>query len=347
MKRMNVAVPVMVLSLMLGGLSTVYGGGSNDKGAASPKAASGAAKQMTLGWVVARDENHPYTVAAETFAKVLTEKTNGAVTFKLFPGGQLGGDKDMFEALQLGNIDAGVISAPVIAGFTKVLVGTDMPYVFKNDLDMLYAIETGEPGKKLLSKLEAATNVKALTFTMQPFRHFFSNKEIKTIADMKGMKLRCMQTPVHIEIFKALGANPTPIPYTEVYTSMQSGVIDGFESDVIGANSSKFYEVAKYLTISGHFNNAIVLLMSQKAWNKLTPAEQVAAQEAANAAAKASLDLSKAVNAKYIQVMKDKGMKVNELDQKALADAEKPVIAKYMAEIPEVKEFVDAISNTK
>lgn len=307
-----------------------------------------AGKNMRLGWVVARQDDHPYTVASETFSRVFTEKTKGGVKFELFPGGQLGGDREMFEAIQMGTLDAGVISAPVVAAFTKILVGTDMPYIFNNDPDLLFKAEAGEPGKKLLKKLEEVVKLKALSFTFQPFRHFFTKKEIKGLDDLKGLKLRCMQSPIHIDIFKALGMNPTPIPYTEVYTSMQTGTIDGFESDVIGANASKFYEVAKYIIISGHFNNAVLLLMSSKAWNSLSPDEQKAAVAAADEAARATLVCTKTADDKYMKVMKEKGVTVIQpINNAAYTNATKPVIEKYSSQVPEVKAFVQEVAALK
>ncbi|CEP66503.1 TRAP dicarboxylate transporter [Moorella glycerini] len=340
-------VLVLVLGLMLSGCGSKWDTGNKASQPQGSSSTSDGIKKMRLGWVVARQDDHPYTVAAETFAKVVKEKTNGKIQFDLYPGGQLGGDRDMFEAIQMGNLDAGVISAPVIAGFTKVLVGADMPYIFNNDYDLMYKAESGPAGQKLLQRLEEEASVKALSFVYQPFRHFFTNKPIKGLDDMKGLKLRCMETPVHIDIFKALGTNPTPMPYNDVYTAMQTGTIDGFESDVIGANASKFYEVSKYVTISGHFNNAVVLLMSQKAWGQLSPDEQKAVQEAAQEAAKASLDISKKANEKYMQVMKDKGLTINEIDLKPFIAATQPVIDKYAAQIPEVKEFVAAVKALK
>lgn len=357
-------VLTMIVGLILGGCGNITPNASNkaetkqteksavepakEDSSKTPSANAAAAKKMRLAWTVARQDDHPYTVAAETFKKVVEEQTKGSVQIDLYPGGQLGADADIFQAIQLGNIDVAVLSAPVIAGTTKVLAGTDMPYIFDNDYDLMYKAESGEPGKKLLKRLEEEVKgVKALTFVYQPFRHFFSKKEIKTLADMKGMKLRCMQSPVHIDIFKALGTTPTPTPYTEVYTSMQSGTIDGFESDVVGANASKFYEVAKYITVSGHFNNAVVLLMSQKAFIAGSSDEQKAFQAAAEEAAKASLATTKSANEKNMQIMKDKGVKINTVDMAEFVAAEKPVIEKYSSQIPEVKEFVDAVMAMK
>src|SRR5690606_24312394 len=111
---------------------------------------------------------------------------------------------------------------------TNVLIGVDMPYLFANDYDVLWEAQTGEPGKKLLSRLEEETGVKALSFVFQPFRHFYTNKEIKSIDDFKGMKLRSMETPIHMAIYSAMGASPVTMPYNDIYSAMQQGTIDAF-----------------------------------------------------------------------------------------------------------------------
>jgi tripartite ATP-independent transporter DctP family solute receptor len=303
--------------------------------------------QLRLAWSVALQEDHPYTVAAQNFKKTMEKRTNGAVEVTLYPGGQLGGDADIFQALQFGNIDVAVLSTPVIASTTKVLAGVDMPYIFNNDYDLLYKVCSGAPGKKLLKRLEEEVpSVKALCFLYQPFRHIYSKKEIKSIDDLKGLKFRCMQSPIHIDIFKALGATPTPIPYTEVYTAMQSGTIDAFESDVIGGYTSKFHEVAKYLTISGHFNNGIVMMMSAKTWNKLSASQRKAAQAASLNAAKGSFETTVATNDKYMKLT-GKYLKINKIDLAPFVAAEKPIIEKYSQQIPEIKEFVKAVQAMK
>lgn len=347
MKKFKALSGILLVVIMLMGMAITGCGSKNNvsNNSNTSNNADGSEKNLRLSWTVAQQADHPYTVAATTFADVLKKETNGNIKVDLYPGGQLGGDVDLFQSIQEGNLDVGVISAPVIASFTKVLAGTDMPYIFNNDYDLMYKAESGEPGQKLLKALEQNCNVKALSFLYQPWRHFFTNKEIKSIDDMKGLKLRCMQTPVHIDIFKALGTSPVTLPYNESYSAMQTGTIDGFESDVIGANASKFYEVSKYITVSGHFNNAVLLLMSDKCYDSLTPDEQKAVQDAASAAARASLECTKNSEQKYMQVMQDQGVKINEVDLAPFKQAVEPVIAKYSAEVPEVKEFVDAVKS--
>lgn len=330
-KFLRYALPLIAVVLMFG-----------------PAAKSGEAKKtLRLSWTVAYLKDHPYSVSADTFKKVVEEKTNGEIKVDLYPGGQLGGDRDLFESIQMGTLDVAINSTPVIAGFTKVLVGADMPFIFENDYDLMWAAKMGEPGKKILARLEDETGVKALTFLFQPFRHFYTNKHITKLEDFQGLKIRAMETPVHLDIFRAMGASPTTLPYNDIYSAMQQGTIDGFESDVIGAVASKFYEVAKHLTISGHFNNAVVLIMSPITFDGLTPAEQKIMQEAADAAAKAAFDVTVRENDRYVQEMANQGMTITEIDMEPVYASVQPVIQKYTAEVPEVKTFVEDVKALK
>lgn len=299
-------------------------------------------KTLRLAWTVGYDEKHPYTVAAETFKSYVEEKTEGRITVELYAGGQLGGDAEMLEMLQMGTLDVAVTSTPAIANFTDVLVGCDMPYIWKNDLGAMYSVLTeSDMGRKLLDRLQEETGIVGVSFLYQPFRHIFTNKEIKSVSDMAGLKFRCMQTPVHQEIFSAMGMSPVALAYNDIYSAMQQGTIDGFESDAVGAVTSKFYEVSKYMTVSAHFNNTMVLLMSDAAYNGVSAEDQAIMQEAGAAAAKASYDCSVERNDAAIQTLKDAGLTVNEIDMSTIYEAVQPVIEKYSS-IPEVAELVAA-----
>jgi C4-dicarboxylate-binding protein DctP len=218
-----------------------------------------------------------------------------------------------------------------------------MPYIWENDLGAMYSVLTeGEIGRKLLNRMQEEIGVVGLSFLYQPFRHIFTNKEINSISDLEGLKFRCMQTPVHQEIFTAVGMSPVSLAYNDIYSAMQQGTIDGFESDAVGAVTSKFYEVSKYMTISGHFNNTMVLLMSDAAYSDVSAEDQAVFSEAAAEAAKASYDCSVAQNDAAIQTLEDNGLIINEIDMQPLYDAVQPLIEKYSAEIPEVAELVSA-----
>ena len=207
----------------------------------------------------------------------------------------------------------------------------------------MYSVLTdGEVGRQLLDRLQEETGIVGVSFLYQPFRHIFTNKAITSLADFQGLKLRCMQTPVHQEIFSTLGMSPVALPYNDIYSAMQNHTIDGFESDAVGAVTSKFYEVASNMTISAHFNNTMVLLMSDKAFSAMPEADQQICMEAGEAAAKASYDCSVANNDAAIQTLKDNGMTVSEIDMTDIYAAVQPVIDKYSESIPEVKTLVEA-----
>ncbi|MEY8260307.1 pyruvate:ferredoxin (flavodoxin) oxidoreductase [Oscillospiraceae bacterium 50-60] len=258
-------------------------------------------------------------------------------------GGQLGGDVEMMEMLQMGTLDVAVTSTPTIANFTDVLVGCDMPYIWHNDLQAMYSVLTeGDIGRRLLDRMQEEVGIVGLSFLYQPFRHFYTNKPIETLDDMTGLKLRCMQTPVHMAIFEALGCKPVSLTYNDIYSAMQQNTIDGFESDAMGGTASKFYEVADYLTISGHFNNTMVLLMSDTSYSAMSAEDQAVCMAAAAEAAAASLKTSIEANDFHIQNMQDNGMTLCTPDMEPFYAAVQPLIDQYCQEIPEAKLLVDA-----
>ena len=346
MKKSLALLLALAMSVALVACGGNSSSGSNDtKTDASDNSGSDESYTATLklAWTVGYDEKHPYTVSAETFKQYVEEKTDGRITVDLYAGGQLGGDADMMEMLQLGTLDVAVTSTPTIANFTDVMVGCDMPYIWKNDLGAMYSVLTdGEVGRQLLDRLQEETGIVGVSFLYQPFRHIFTNKAITSLADFQGLKLRCMQTPVHQEIFSTLGMSPVALPYNDIYSAMQNHTIDGFESDAVGAVTSKFYEVASNMTISAHFNNTMVLLMSDKAFSAMPEADQQICMEAGESAAKASYDCSVANNDAAIQTLKDNGMTVSEIDMTDIYAAVQPVIDKYSESIPEVKTLVEA-----
>lgn len=300
---------------------------------------------LKLAHTVAEDPNHPYTVASNAFKASLEELSGGTMKVDIYPGGQLGGDTDLFQALQMNNLDASVLSTPVIANTTNVLIGNDMPFIFNGDYDLLREVQGGETGQALLERLdEEVEGIKSVCFLYQPFRHIWTKEEISSLDDMKGLKFRCMQTPVHIDIFSALGSNPTAIAYNDIYSSMQTGTIDGFEMDVFGAESNKFYEVCKNMAISSHFNNSPMLILNEQMFDNLTEEQQGWVLQASQDAATASFEGTVNKEREFIEKMeKEHGVKVKQIDLTDWELAVQPVIDKYAAEVPEVQMMVDAI----
>ena len=338
-------IVAMIFALVACGGS---GGGNEETQNSTGSAATTEPITLKLAHTVAENPDHPYTVASNTFKESLEKLSGGTMKVDVYPGGQLGGDTDLFQALQMNNLDAAVLSTPVIANSTNVLIGFDMPFIFDGDYDLLHAVQGGETGQALLQELnDKVAGIKAVSFLYQPFRHVWTKNEINSLADIKGLKFRCMQTPIHIDIFSALGAKPTAIAYNDIYSSMQTGTIDAFEMDVFGAESNKFYEVCKNMAITAHFNNSPILILSKAMFDGLTEEQQGWVLQASQDAADASFETTVSKEKEFTQKMVDHGVKVKEIDLTEWKAAVKPVIDKYAAEVPEVQMVLDAVEKAK
>ncbi|MBP1933279.1 TRAP transporter substrate-binding protein [Ammoniphilus resinae] len=311
------------------------------------ESSSSESKVFRLAHVVAPDENHPYTVTAESFKKYVEEKTNGKIKINIFPGGQLGGDTDLLEMVRKGTLDLGVISGPVLANYTPVQAVLDLPWLYNNNLELMHEAFTSEIGQKVLERMSKDVGVKGLAYSYQGFRHFITNKPVQSIEDLQGMKFRTQQSPLHVQMFQTIGMSPTPIPFPELYSSMQTGVIDGFETDLFGYDTSKFYEVGKYVSLSGHFNNTELLLMSNEIFDKLSPEEQKIIQEGANFATEEAYKKSVNLSDEYLERSKKNGAVVTELDISKLKEMVQPVYDEWLAKDPLIEEYVTYVEGIK
>ncbi|WBU52029.1 TRAP transporter substrate-binding protein [Paracoccus sp. SCSIO 75233] len=297
---------------------------------------------LSLGLVQAPDRGHPSYAAAEIFKTTVEQGTGCKVQIDLFPSGQLGGDREMFEALTIGTQDIGFISPPPMSAFTTTVDVLSLPWLFSGDLDLMYQVLTSQAGADLLDAIDSDVGtIQSLSYLYSPFRNFVTSKPVQSVDDLQGLKLRTMQSNLNIETFSAVGANPTPIPFPEVYGAMQTGVVDGFETDVVGMYSGKFQEVAKNVTVSGHFNNVPIVVMNLMSWDALDAETQDVLQKAADEAGKLSYERSVALIDDYTQRLKDEGVEFYEIDTAALAAEMDPIYEKY-ATSDSAKAFVEA-----
>lgn len=300
-----------------------------------------------LSWGVNFDPAHPYTAAATTFAETLFDLSEGKIVCEYYPSAQLGDDASALEQVMLGTLDVQVVSTPFTSAFTDTLYAVDLPYVFEGDLTMTYDILSSEIGQKMLDACSEDLGIKCLAWCYQPYRDFYTNKKIESAADLKGLKMRAMPNPLHQDAFTAMGMNPTTTSFNEIYTLMQQGGIDGWDSDPIGIITGGFYEVVHYVTISGHFNNEVMMDMSLNAWDRLNEEQQGWVLEAAQAAGKASYEVSMVQAEKRYAQMVEKGMEIVEIDLEPLKEACKPVVEKYCAQSETCAEVVAAIEAYK
>jgi len=291
-------------------------------------------------------EDYPYQIGFLAMAKALKEKTNGNVDMQIFPNGALGGDeRKMLESVQLQTVGMTVVNGAVISNFTKKADVFNLPFIFR-DVKHLFAALDGEPGKIIAAELEQK-GFKVVAWYANPDRHLFTTKkQILKLEDMKGMKIRVTQSPVSIETFKTFGALPTPMAFGELYSGLQMDVVDGAENDWFGIRGMKFYEVAKYITLTGHFMVACPVVVSKTWYDNLPAATKKAFDESAAIGQKAMRDYMVNTTAQIQKEVEAKGAKVVAVtDIEKWREASKTVYPKFYETIG--KDLIDKVINIK
>lgn len=283
-------------------------------GAVSP--AMAAAKSLKLGFVTAANEKDPYYITAKKFSELIAEYTDGRYNVDIFGSGQLGDDSSMIKNLMMGTMDLGVITNAPVGSFVNSFMVLDLPFIFPS-ADVAHKVLDGEAGEMLLGKLDKIS-VKGLAFSEGGFRHMINNERpVNTPADLKSVKYRVMKTPVYIGMFKSLGANAVPMPWGEVFSAVQQKVVDGLEIPVPVIYANKFYEVTKYLSLTGHTYSPLVIMASDKTWKKLSSEDQAAFKKAALEAAAYERQAIAEIIDVYLSDLKKEGMEINEIADKS------------------------------
>ena len=227
------------------------------------------------------DPTHPVHKGMVFMAEQLSEKSDGKLTIDIYPSGQLGSEQQCVELLQIGSLAITKVSAAVMEGFTPKFKVLGLPYVFESK-EHSYKVFDGEIGRELLLGTEEFW-IRGLSFYDAGFRSFYTiNRPINTPDDLKGLKIRVMKSQTAMEMVKALGGSPTPISWGELYTALQSGVVDGAENNPPSFYTSHHYEVCKHYSLDQHTCVPDVLIISTKVWKSLSDQEQKWLQEAAN-----------------------------------------------------------------
>jgi TRAP-type transport system periplasmic protein len=283
------------------------------------------------------NEDHPEGQGLLRFKEIVEKKSGGKLKVQTYFSATLGDDLKMTEALQSGTQEITIPSTSPLVGIVKEFGILDFPFLF-NTAEEADAILDGPIGKKLLEKLPEHRLI-GLAYWENGFRNVTNSKHpINTIDDFKGLKLRTMQNQVHIDAFKKLGANPTPMAFSEVFTALESKTVDGQENPLATIKSNKYYEVQDYLSLTKHVYTPFVFLVSKKLWDSLSPEEQKILQDAAVEAGKYQRELSRQEDKKALEELKKTGIKINEVsngERKKMEEAIKPIIDKYAKEFGE------------
>lgn len=336
---MKKLIPVLTLAAVL--TLTACGGGGQSQGSTD-----GEAKKVSLkiGHTLA-DTSH-YQKGMEKFKELVEQKSNGELTLQIFPNGSLGGERDMIEGLNVGSLDMVLTSTAPMNGFVPEISAVDLPFLFR-DADHAHKVLDGEVGQDLRKKVETKLpSVTTLAWWENGFRNVTNkNAAINTPEDLKGIKVRIQENPIHSDTFKSFGAQPTPMSFTELFTALQQGVIDGQENPVPVIYTSRFNEVQKHLTMTRHFYSPSLLMVAKNTFNGLTPEQQKALSEAAVEAGNYERQVVQDMEKQYLAELKEKGMNIIENpDVQPFVDAVKPVYDKYE---PQFGDLVEKIRNVK
>ena len=290
--------------------------------------------------------DYPTVEAVRQMGKALQEQSKGKLGVKVYPSGALGTEKDNIEQLKIGGLDMMRINAAVLNNIVPETLAISMPFVFRSTQHMRQVLD-GPVGDDILASMEAQGMV-GLAFYDSGARSIYTVKRpVKTLADMKGMKIRVQQSDLFVAMMEAIGANATPMPFGEVYTGLKTGIVDGAENNWPSYESSRHFEAAKFYNVTEHSMVPEVLVFSKKIFDGLSKDEQAMVRKTAKDSVPFMRKLWDEREAKSRKVAEAGGAQVVAIaDKKPFIDAMAPVYAKF-ASTPKLQQLVKRIQDTK
>lgn len=323
---------------------------SNTQAAAPAKAADTAKPaekvSLKLGHLDPSTATNAYQIFCEAFKANLAEISGDTIEVTIYGDAQLGGEIEMFEALSLGDLDMCIITNNYYSNFVKDFMVFDLPFLFANYDEEYRVVDDPEVLGYLQNKVFDEYGVHLLTYADTGFRYIVNNRNpIATVADIQGLKIRLPESSLYVKTFEALGANPTTMAFSEAYTAVQQGTVDGLEITCSAIYSGGYYQICKYLSKTAHFCSPITLNMSDATWNKLSAEQQAFVMEAAQKARDESRIKVRENVDKMMAEMADAGCEINELaDVSEFQTATAPVLDWIRTEVGD--ELLDIVLKT-
>ncbi|WP_158738070.1 TRAP transporter substrate-binding protein [Alteribacillus sp. YIM 98480] len=301
--------------------------------------------EIRLGHVT--QTTHPYHLAAEHFAEQVEKESDGNIQIEIYPSRQLGGDVEMLEMLQNGSLEAGFISSSVFSGSTPVMDGLQLPFLLDSYEVFGQAIQS-ETADKMLDRLEEI-NLKGLGINESGMRHMGSNiSPIQTPEDLDGLSIRVAESPLMQSIFSTLGADPTSMAYGEIYSALQTDVIDAHESDLSAYVAENFYEVTDYITLTKHFPWPNINVFNLDFYESLSEENQQILEKAGEETQMWILERLVDLDEEALQELNNEGVHVEELeDISSFRDKVQPVYEEYAEKDPLIEEFISTVEEIK
>ncbi len=305
-------------------------------GAAISVASAQDIKERTIKFALNGPEGHPAVAGMKKFADSVAAKSGGKLKVQLFLG-TLGSDQAVVSAMKGGTIEMSVMNSGILASEAKELAIFDFPFLFANEKES-DALVDGPVGKKMHALLEDKGLI-GLSYWELGFRQMTNSKRaINKVEDIEGLKLRVIPNPINIDWVKALGGNPTPLAFPELYAAMEQKAVDGQENPVSVILANKFAEVQKHMALTNHQYNPQSMIISKRVWDTFSAAEKKIVQDAAIEAGKYQRQISRDLAASQMADLKKAGMQITELpvtEVAKLRDKMKPVIDKHSASVGE------------
>lgn len=287
------------------------------------------------------NEQDGFHVAALKFKELVEERTDGLVTVEIFPNATLGDERTLIEGMQVGTVDAGIITNGPIANFLPEIAAFEMPFLFASP-EEAYKVLDGPVGQRVLDNLETI-NIKGLAFAERGFRNLTNSvRAVNVPADMEGLKIRVMENPVYIDTFQTLGANTVPMAWTEALTALQQRTIHGQENPINVIYAFKLNETQKYLSMTKHTYAPATIMMGKGLFDSFPEDIQQILVDSAKEAAVYEREWNNEQMAEQISALEEAGMEVIEPDLAAFQEAVQPVYDKYADQFGSLIEEINA-----
>lgn len=290
-------------------------------------------KERTIKFGLNSPEGHPAVAGMKAFAENVAAKSGGKIKVQLFLNGTLGSDQATLSAVKGGTVEMAVMNSGILASEVKALEIFDFPFLFANEKEA-DAIVDGPIGQKMHAALQDK-GIVGLSYWELGFRNISTSKRaLNKVDDIAGLKLRVIPNAINVDWVKALNANPTPLPFPEVYAALEQGAIDGQENPIAVIAANKFWEVQKFVALTNHQYNPQSVIFSKKVWDTLSPAEKKIIDDSADAATKNQRAQSRASLASNLELLKKNGMTITQFPPAEVAklrEKMKPVIDKHSA----------------
>lgn len=305
--------------------------------------AGSAQAEIKLKFADIHPAGYPTVVAEENMGKTLTKETNGELTFQYFPGGVLGSEKEVIEQMQVGAIQMSRVSLGIVGPVVPDVNVFNMPFIFRDQQHMRNVID-GPVGDEILDKItNSEFGLVALAWMDGGTRNIYTKKPVRKLEDLKGMKIRVQGNPMFIDMMNAMGGNGIAMDTGEIFSALQTGVIDGAENNPPTLLEHNHFQNAKFYSLTGHLILPEPIVMSKITWEKLTPDQQQLVKKAAKAAQAEERVLWDKKSAASEEKLKAAGVEFITVDKKPFYDATAPVREKYGAKYADLIKKIEAV----